>query len=81
MFGDIAVKKPFDVAFGSDGNAYVTGTESDNLAVLRPDGTPAPGSPFGGFASDGDHVEQPRRTVDRNSGLVHLPCPRNTVTF
>ena len=78
----LGVTKPFDVAFGSDGNAYVTGTESDNVAVVGPDGTPVPGSPFGGFHRPmGITASSTGELWIANSGLVDLPCPSKDVTF
>ena len=60
----------------------MTGTESDNLAVLRPDGTPVPGSPFGGFSRPMGITSSSRGELwIANSGLVDLPCPNKNVTF
>ncbi|MCC5954284.1 MAG: hypothetical protein JJU45_19520 [Acidimicrobiia bacterium] len=72
---DLGVQKPFDVAFGADGNAYVTGTASDNVAVLRPDGTPA-GEPLEGFLKPmGIAADSGGELWVANSGVVDLPCP------
>ena len=74
----IGVQKPFDVAFGSDGNTYVTGTESNNVVVLGPSGQVQ--KTYTGFNrpmgitsdADGD-------LWVANSGLVDLPCPTKDV--
>ena len=77
---NLGVKKPFDVAFGSDGNAYVTGTESSNVAVVSPDGTPV-GSPLTGFDKPmGITADATGALWVSNSGLIDLPCPTKNVS-
>lgn len=79
-FDDLGVKKPFDVAFGSDGNTYVTGTESNNVAVVRPDGTPAT-APLTGFNRPmGITADASGALWISNSGLIDLPCPSKSLT-
>ncbi len=78
----LGVEKPFDVAFGSDGNAYVTGLHSDNVAVVAPDGTPVPGSPLGGFHRPmGIAASSTGELWIASSGLVDMPCPGKAVEF
>ncbi len=62
---NLGVKKPFDVAFGSDGNTYVTGTESNNVAVIGPDGKPVRRATHRLQPADGDHRGRRRRALDR----------------
>jgi streptogramin lyase len=77
---DLGVSKPFDVAFGSDGNAYVTGTASNNVAVVSPDGTPVPGSPLSGYHKPmGITANSTGELWIANSGIVDLPCPVKTI--
>lgn len=77
---DIGVEKPFDMAFGADANTYVTGTASDNVAVLQPDGTPTPDSPLAGFHRPMGIIENSHGELwVANSGLVDLPCPDKDV--
>ena len=47
-FTNIGVSKPFGVARAKNGDIFVAGVASDTVAELRPDGSPAPGSPFSG---------------------------------
>lgn len=78
---DIGVTKPFDVAFGADGNTYVTGTASDNVAILGPDGTPLADSPLTGFKRPmGITSTSNGELWVANSGLIDLPCPDKDVT-
>jgi NHL repeat len=44
----LGVTQPFSIAFGKDGTAFVTGSASDTVAMIGPDGTPRPGSPISG---------------------------------
>ncbi|MDZ7733207.1 MAG: hypothetical protein U5R31_08865 [Acidimicrobiia bacterium] len=77
---DLGVRKPFDVDFDLDGNTYVTGTESDNLAIIGPDGNPLPDSPIGGFHRPmGIASNSQGELWVANSGLVDLPCPTKNV--
>lgn len=46
QYTDLGIEKPFAVAFNNDGQAFVTGTQSNTIAMLDPDGTPVPGSPI-----------------------------------
>lgn len=79
----LGLEKPFDIAFDAAGNAYVTGTQSDNVAVLRPDGTPAPGSPISGgaFKRPMGIASDPQGELwVANSGFIDLPCPKSVFT-
>ncbi len=76
---DLGVEKPFDVAFGSDGNAYVTGTFSNNVAVADPGGSLVKtyegmfNRPMGIAADDDGNL------WIADSGIVDLPCPNKSV--
>lgn len=81
--GDLGLQKPFDIAFDGDGNAYVTGTQSDNVAILSPDGTPMPGSPISGGAFRrpmGIASDSSGEQWVANSGFIDLPCPKSEFT-
>jgi hypothetical protein len=54
---------PFDVAVNAQGYAYVTGNGSANVAILRPDGLPAPGSPI-----TGAHLHRPMGIATDSQG-------------
>jgi hypothetical protein len=75
---NIGVKRPFDIAIDHLGRAFVTGNDSDTVAVLNPDGTVASGSPITGH---GIHAPMGIATDSRgnmwvaNSGLIDPPCP------
>lgn len=80
IIGDIGVSKPFDLAFGSDGNTYVTGSESNNIAVIKPDGTPAR-APLTGYNRPMAITSDAAGSLwIANSGIVDLPCPDKDVT-
>ena len=77
---DIGVSKPFDVAIGSDGNAYVTGTASDNVVVLSPEGQVV--RTYGGFHRPmGIVADDAGELWISNSGLIDLPCPTKNTDF
>jgi hypothetical protein len=76
----LGLDQPFDAAINTGGQAFVTGTVSDNVAVLEPDGTPAAGSPIssaeGGFDRPmGIASDSKGNQWVANSGAVSLPCP------
>jgi len=83
IFGPNAtgLSKPFDIAIDPNGWAYVTGNASNNVAVLRPDGSSPPWSPIttGGFNKPmGIAVDSHGNFWVANSGLIDVPCPNGT---
>jgi sugar lactone lactonase YvrE len=80
---NFGVSEPFGAALDASGNVFVTGNASSNLAVLQPNGVPAPGSPVDlGPARKplGVAVDENGYAWVANSGLVGLPCPLFDVT-
>ncbi|MCB0964774.1 MAG: hypothetical protein KDA98_15980, partial [Acidimicrobiales bacterium] len=75
---DLGVKKPFDIAFDAEGNAFVTGTESDNVVKLDPEGNLL--KTFPGFSRPMGIISnsQGEQWVS-NSRLIDLPCPDKNV--
>ena len=79
---DIGVSKPFGVARTTSQDIFVTGVASDTVAELRPDGSPAPGSPFSGGGLShplGVAVDSRDNAWVANSGFVDIPCPQVNV--
>jgi hypothetical protein len=75
---DIGVVKPFAIAIGDDGDTFVTGSESNTVAVLGPDGAPVAGSPVPGGGLNrplGVAADSGNNAWVANSGLIDLPCP------
>ncbi len=57
----------------------MAGVASDTVAELRPDGSPAPGSPFSGGGLShplGVAVDSRDNAWVANSGLIDIPCPQ-----
>lgn len=78
QFTDIGLSRPFDITHNSLGVAYVSALESDNVAVLGPDGRPLPGSPLTGGGLNhpmGVATDSLDNVWVSSSGLVDLPCP------
>lgn len=74
----VGLEKPFAVAHNNEGDAFVTGVQSNNVVMLQPDGTPAPGSPISGGGINrpmGIIADSEGNQWVANSGLVDLPCP------
>jgi len=77
---DVGLEEGFDVALNHDGYVFATGLGNSKLAILEPDGTPIPGSPFGPAAVGVDRpmgiaADSRGNMWIANSGLVDLPCP------
>lgn len=77
QFSDLGLTKPFDMAFTRDGTAFVTGIESSNVAMVRPDGTLLPGSPVSGIfdAPMGIAADSQGNMWVANSAVIDIPCP------
>jgi sugar lactone lactonase YvrE len=74
---DIGIKRPFDIAIDHAGRAFVTGNESNNVAVLNPDGSPAlpPIAGHGINAPLGIASDSRGNMWVANSGVISIPCP------
>jgi sugar lactone lactonase YvrE len=74
---DIGIKRPFDISIDHAGRAFVTGNESNNVAVLNPDGSPAmpPISGHGINAPLGVAGDSRGNMWVANSGVISVPCP------
>lgn len=77
------VGRAFDVAFNTEGNAFVTANEANQVFGFDPEGNPLPGSPYGdssvfslplGIASD-----RLGNTWVSNSGKIPSPCKSGQV--
>jgi streptogramin lyase len=74
--GTFGLEAPFDVV--DNGRlAFVTGTVNDTVALIRPDGTAAPGSPLTGSFTQpmGVAADADGNVWVANSGGITLPCP------
>lgn len=72
----LGLERPFDIAHDLQGNAYVTGTRSDSVAVLRPDGTPLRPPLTGAFSKPlGIAANSLGEVWVANSNVIDLPCP------
>jgi hypothetical protein len=74
---NLGITKPFGTAHNANG-VFVTGVGSDNVAMILPDGSPAPGSPIGGGGMKkplGIAADTRGNLWVANSGLVDVPCP------
>lgn len=77
---DVGLEAAFDIALNHDGYLFATGLGNSKLAILEPDGTPIPGSPFGTAALGIDRpmgiaADSRGNMWIANSGLIELPCP------
>lgn len=66
-FTDLGLEQPFDIGFGLDGTAFVSGSASDTVAMIAPDGTPLPGSPI-----SGDFLSTPMGVATDSGGNVWI---------
>jgi DNA-binding beta-propeller fold protein YncE len=74
----LGLEKPFGLAVGRGGRAFVSGLISSTVAVLNPDGTPTALSPVAGrFLSNpmGVATDSRGNAWIANSGMVDIPCP------
>ena len=74
--------KPFDIAIDHNGWAYVTGNGSNNVAVLRRDGSSPRWSPIsgGGLSKPlGIAVDSRGNMWVANSGVLDIPCPSGSI--
>jgi hypothetical protein len=72
---------PFDIAHNNADQAFVTGVMSDSVAILEPDGSPAPRSPVVGGGLNrplGIAADSQGNMWVANSALIDLPCPGYT---
>jgi sugar lactone lactonase YvrE len=79
--GNLGVAKPFDIAFNGRGQAFVTGNNSNSVAMLGPDGKPTPQSPIavpGTYHPLGIAADSRGDMWVANSGFVPIPCPIGT---
>ncbi len=82
QLSNLGITKPFDIAFNGRGQAYVTGNGSSGVAILQPNGTPAPGSPITSGGIDkplGIAADTHGNMWVSNSRLLDVPCPGMTV--
>jgi sugar lactone lactonase YvrE len=71
------LKKPFGIAIDHNGWAYVAGNGSDNVAVIRPDGSSPPWSPVsgGGLVKPlGIAADSRGNMWVANSTVIDIPC-------
>lgn len=76
--GGLGIEKPFDIAFNGRGQAFVTGDGNSMVAIIDPDGQPAPGSPVSQAGLDkplGIAADSQGNMWIANSGFVDVPCP------
>lgn len=74
----MAIEKPFDIAFNSRGQAFVTGNGDSAVEVLNADGSPALAAPITGGGLDkplGIAADIQGNMWVANSGFVDVPCP------
>jgi DNA-binding beta-propeller fold protein YncE len=74
----IGLRKPFGSAVNAEGRLYVTGNDSDNVAILNPSGAPVAGSPVegGGLHEPmGIAIDSNGYAWVANSGKIAAPCP------
>lgn len=79
---NLGITKPFDIAFNGRGEAFITGNGSSGVAMLEPNGTPAPGSPITSGGIDkplGIAADSHGNMWVSNSRLLDVPCPGMTV--
>jgi len=77
VFASEQLKKPFDIAFNRKGWAFITGNESNNVIVLKPDGTPIRRSPIDDGLFDrpmGIAADSKGNMWVANSTGVNPPC-------
>jgi sugar lactone lactonase YvrE len=70
--------RPFGIAIDRKGFAWVTGSNSNNVAVLRPDGTPIARSPIDDGLFDrplGIAADSRGNMWVANSAALKIPCP------
>jgi hypothetical protein len=75
------IEKPFDIAFNLAGQAFVTGNDSDSVAMLNPDGTPARSPITGGGLSQplGIAADTHGNMWVSNPGVLDVPCPNGGI--
>jgi DNA-binding beta-propeller fold protein YncE len=81
---DAGLSQAFDIAIDHQGLVYATGLGNSKLAILRPDGTPIPGSPFDAATYGLDRpmgiaADSAGNMWIANSALINLPCPTTTL--
>jgi hypothetical protein len=77
-FDDLGIVEPFDIAINQRGQAFVTGNNSDNVAMLNPDGSPTFRSPISGAGivrPMGIAVDSRGNMWVASSHLLDVPCP------
>ena len=82
---DVGLTEAFDIAIDHRGLVYATGLGNSKLAILHPDGTPIPGSPF---RADRYGLDRPMGIAAdsagnmwiANSAAVNLPCPDASIS-
>jgi hypothetical protein len=76
---NIGLDKPFGIDFNNEGDVFVTGNQSNNVAILDPNGVPTPNSPTtaGGqiYKPMGIAADSQGNMWVANSGLISAPCP------
>jgi len=77
---DVGLAQAFDIAIDRQGLIYATGLGNDRLAIVRPDGTPIPGSPLqttdaGLDRPMGIAADSAGNMWISNSARMTLPCP------
>ncbi|MBX5443497.1 MAG: hypothetical protein IRZ32_18460 [Solirubrobacteraceae bacterium] len=77
---DVGLAQAFDIAIDHQGLVYATGLGNDRLAIVRPDGTPVPGSPLQGAQAGLDRpmgiaADSAGNMWIANSARMSLPCP------
>lgn len=85
VFAPEQLDKPFDIAFNRKGWAFVTGNASNNVLVLRPDGSPAKRSPVAGDGLFdrplGIAADSKGNMWVANTAAVDMACPTGAVDF
>ena len=74
----LAIEKPFDIAFNGRGEAFVTGSASDSVQMLDPDGSSALPAPITAGGIDkpmGIAADIEGNMWVANSGFANVPCP------
>jgi len=77
-YKDIGLKKPFGAVVNTKGQVFVTGNDSSTVAILEPNGKPAPNSPVSGHGINrpmGNAIDSRGFVWIANSGKVPAPCP------
>ena len=77
-FKHIGLSKPFGAVVNPRGQVFVTGNDSSTVAILEPDGKPAPNSPISGYGINrpmGNAIDSRGYVWVANSGKIPAPCP------